>query len=42
MWRAQLYLDQDIWNLLPIIAQQSGATISDLVRAAVREKYLSR
>jgi hypothetical protein len=37
--RTQLYLDDDLWKLLHVIARQSGATVSDLVRNAIREKY---
>lgn len=39
MRRTQLYLDDDLWKLLHVIARQSGATVSDLVRNAIREKY---
>lgn len=40
MRRMQLYLDDDVWKALQIRAQQSHSTISELVRQAVREKYL--
>lgn len=39
MKRTQLYLEEGIWKLLQIRARQSGTTISELVRQAVREKY---
>jgi hypothetical protein len=39
--RTQLYLEDDLWKVLRVKAQQDGTTISDLVRTAVREKYLS-
>ena len=39
MRRTQLYLDDDLWKLLHTIARQSGGTVSDLVRNAIREKY---
>jgi hypothetical protein len=39
MRRTQLYLDDDIWKLLHVLARQSGGTVSELVRAAIREKY---
>lgn len=39
MKRTQLYLEEDLWKLLHIIARQSGTTISDLARTAIREKY---
>jgi hypothetical protein len=37
--RTQLCFDDDLWKLLHMIAQQSGGTISELVRNAIREKY---
>ena len=40
MRRTQLYLDDDLWEALHTQAQQSGTTISELVRNAVRERYL--
>ena len=40
MKRTQLYLDEDVWKALQIHARQSGCTISELVREAVREKFL--
>lgn len=39
MKRTQLYLEENIWKLLQIHARQSGTSISELVRQAVREKY---
>jgi metal-responsive CopG/Arc/MetJ family transcriptional regulator len=39
MRRTQLYLDDDLWKLLHMIARQSGGTVSELVRNAIREKY---
>ena len=41
MRRTQLYIEDDLWKALQILAQQSHSTISDLVRKAVREKYLT-
>jgi Ribbon-helix-helix protein, copG family len=38
--RTQLYLDDDLWNGLHARARQEGTTISELVRVAVRERYL--
>jgi len=38
--RTQLYLDQDLWTRLHLIAGQQGTTVSELVRQAAREKYL--
>ncbi|HUA17152.1 MAG TPA: ribbon-helix-helix protein, CopG family [Bryobacteraceae bacterium] len=41
MRRTQLYLEDDLWKTLQILARQSHCTISELVRSAVREKYLA-
>jgi hypothetical protein len=38
--RTQLYLDEDLWTALRIRSRQEGTTVSDLVRRAVRERYL--
>jgi len=40
MKRTQLYLDEDVWKVLQIVSRQSGSSISDLVRQAVRERYV--
>jgi predicted transcriptional regulator len=40
MKRTQLYLEDDLWKTLHILARQSGSTISELARRALREKYL--
>ena len=40
MKRTQLYLDDDLWKTLHIRASQSGQSVSELVRQALREKYL--
>lgn len=40
MRRTQLYLDDDLWAALHSRARQEDTTISDLVRKAVRERYL--
>jgi Ribbon-helix-helix domain len=40
MRRTQLYLEDDLWNALHARARSQGTTISDLVRRAVRERYL--
>ncbi len=40
MKRTQLYLEEDVWKVLQIVSRQSGASISDLVRQAVRERYV--
>ena len=39
MKRTQLYLDEGMWKLLQIHARQSGTSISELVRQAIRDKY---
>jgi predicted DNA-binding ribbon-helix-helix protein len=39
MKRTQLYLHDEIWKALHILARQQGATISELVRRAIRDKY---
>ena len=39
--RTQLYLEDDVWKALQVKARQDRTTISDLVRTAVREKYLT-
>jgi hypothetical protein len=41
MKRTQLYMEDDVWKVLQIRAKQSKTTISELVRQAVREKYLT-
>jgi hypothetical protein len=38
--RTQLYLDDDLWNTLHARARSQRTTISDLVRRAVRDRYL--
>ena len=40
MRRTQLYLDDELWNALHVRARSQGTTISDLVRRAVRDRYL--
>jgi hypothetical protein len=39
MKRTQLYLHENVWKALHVRARQSGTSISELVRQAVREKY---
>jgi len=39
--RTQLYLDEDLWKALQIRARAARTTISELVRQAARERYLS-
>ena len=40
MRRTQLYLEDDLWAALHAKALLEGATVSELVRAAVRERYM--
>jgi hypothetical protein len=42
MRRTQLYLDDHLWNALHARARQEKSTVSELVRQAVRERYLGR
>lgn len=41
MRRTQLYVDDDVWQALQIRARQSGSTMSELVRKAIRETYMN-
>jgi hypothetical protein len=38
--RTQLYLEDDLWQALRLRARQSGSTMSELVRRAVRDAYM--
>lgn len=40
MRRTQLYLEEDLWQALHLFSRQLGFTVSELVRQAVRERYL--
>ncbi len=40
MKRTQLYLEDDVWAALHAKALLEGSTISELVRVAIRERYL--
>ena len=40
MRRTQLYLEDDLWAALHAKALLEKATVSELVRAAVRERYM--
>ena len=35
-----MYLEEDLWEALRIRSRQSGESISELVRRAVRDRYL--
>jgi hypothetical protein len=39
MKRTQLYLDEEMARMLQTVSRQRGKTISELVRASVREVY---
>jgi hypothetical protein len=39
--RTQLYFDDDLWTVLQVKSRQEKTTVSDLVRKAVRERYLT-
>lgn len=41
MKRTQLYIENDLWTALRIRSRQSGVSISELVREAIRDRYLS-
>jgi hypothetical protein len=40
MRRTQLYLDDQLWGALHARARKEKTTVSELVRQAVRERYL--
>ena len=40
MRRTQLYLDEQLWDALHILSANMNTTVSELVREAVRERYL--
>ena len=42
MRRTQLYLDDQLWNALHNRARSEGTTVSELVRQAVRERYIAK
>ena len=42
MRRTQLYLDDHLWTALHARARSRKTTVSELVREAVRERYLGR
>lgn len=39
MRRTQVYLEDQLWDRLHFLAKQSGTTLSELVRRALRERY---
>lgn len=42
MKRTQLYLEEDLWEALRIRSRQEHTTVSELVRRAVRDRYLKK
>jgi hypothetical protein len=42
MKRTQLYLEDDLWAALHIRSRQSGLSMSELVRQAIRDRYFGR
>ena len=40
MRRTQLYLDEELWKVLRVRARESGSTVSELVRQAVRQVFV--
>ncbi len=40
MRRTQLYLEDETWKVLQILAAQARCSVSDLVREAIRERYV--
>jgi hypothetical protein len=42
MKRTQLYLEDDLWAALHVRSRQSGLSISELVRQAIRDRYFGR
>ncbi|MCX6617243.1 MAG: ribbon-helix-helix domain-containing protein [Acidobacteria bacterium] len=41
MKRTQLYIEDDLWAVLRIRSRQSGVSISELMRQAIRDRYPS-
>ena len=42
MRRTQLYLDDHLWNALHVQARKRKTSISELVREAMRDRYLGK
>ncbi len=42
MHRTQLYLDEHLWNALHARAKSGKTSISELVRVAVRDRYMGK
>ncbi|MBM3746225.1 MAG: ribbon-helix-helix protein, CopG family [Acidobacteria bacterium] len=40
MRRTQLYLEDETWKMLQVLARQAGCSVSALVRQAIRARYL--
>ena len=41
MRRTQLYIEDDVWTALHVRSRQSGLSMSELVRQAVRGRYMN-
>ena len=41
MRRIEVYLDDDLWNALHLQASIQGASVSELVRQALRKEYMN-
>ncbi len=41
MHRTQLYLEEDLWTTLQARARLEGKSISELVRVATRDRYMT-
>ena len=41
MRRTQVYLEDNVWDALQARSREPGLSMSELVRAALREKYLA-
>jgi len=39
--RTQLYIEDDLWAVFRIRSRQSGVSISELMRQAIRDRYFS-
>ena len=42
MRRTQMYLEDDLWSALHARARAEKTTVSELVRNAIRERYLGK
>ena len=42
MHRTQLYLEEDLWSVLQSQARSAGSSVSELVRQALRERFVGK